>query len=51
MIAYRIGEAMVYLEKFFGWLSRWALEMEMRCAYCPDCGRNRYYGKPCKGEE
>jgi len=40
---------MRYLEQFFSWLSRWAERMAERCAFCPDCGRNRYTGKPCKG--
>lgn len=37
------------LERFFGWLETWAGEMKMRFSFCPDCGRNRYTGAPCKG--
>lgn len=24
------------------------VEAERRLRVCPDCGRSRYYGKPCK---
>ena len=37
------------LQLFFGWLSKWAGDREWQFAFCPDCGRNRYSGKPCKG--
>lgn len=39
------------LEKF--WLQgvrfgEWCESMRQHCAYCPDCGRNRYTGPSCK---
>ena len=37
-----------FLEGFFGAVGDWAERMRQRCAICPDCGRNRYTGKPCK---
>jgi hypothetical protein len=37
------------LEHFFSWLADWAEHRRWRFSICPDCGRNRYYGKPCKG--
>lgn len=40
-----------YLERFFTWLSDWAQTMAWRFAVCPDCGRNRYSGRPCKNLE
>ena len=36
------------LEWFFLRLQYWAQEKSLRFGYCRDCGRNRYYGKPCK---
>jgi hypothetical protein len=35
-------------ESFFDWLAHWAEAMRERVAFCPDCGRNRYDGPPCK---
>lgn len=26
-------------------------EISNRTGFCPDCGRNKYYGKPCVGEK
>lgn len=35
-------------ERAFAALEYWAQDMRMRAALCPDCGRNRYTGRPCK---
>lgn len=37
------------LESFFHWLEHWAENRKEQFSICPDCGRNRYTGKPCKG--
>jgi hypothetical protein len=37
------------LERLFARLELWAGEMKRRISVCPDCGRNRYTGAPCKG--
>lgn len=34
-------------EGFFEGLEQWASRMHDLCAYCPDCGRNRYTAPPC----
>lgn len=38
------------LERLFAWLESWADTMRERVALCPECGRNRYTGKPRKGD-
>jgi hypothetical protein len=38
------------LERFFRWLEYAASDWGNRVAVCPDCGRNRYSGRPCVGE-
>ena len=35
------------LEAFFESLETWAGKMRERCAFCPDCKRNRYAAPPC----
>lgn len=35
-------------EIFFEQLEKWAGNMACKFSFCPDCGRNRYTGAPCK---
>lgn len=37
------------LEDCFEALARFAEEMRQRFSYCGDCGKNRYFDKPCIG--
>jgi hypothetical protein len=44
LIKYHLCEPIfTRLEKLSVWLDR----MAWKFAFCPDCGRNRYTGKPC----
>lgn len=36
------------LERLFARIEDWAGDQRTRFAICPDCGRNRYSGAPCK---
>jgi hypothetical protein len=38
------------LSSIFTCLSDLFGELSNRCSICPDCGRNRYTGAPCKGD-
>ncbi len=35
------------LERVFSWIAEHAETLRERFAICPDCGENRYTGKPC----
>jgi hypothetical protein len=35
------------LETVFEWIEARAGKLREQCAVCPDCGANRYTGKPC----
>lgn len=39
------------LEGLFARLGEWAESARQHFAVCPDCGRNRYTGAPCKNTE
>jgi hypothetical protein len=41
-------KALQLLERLFRRIEKAAGSMGDRCAICPDCGRNRNTGKPCK---
>lgn len=40
-----------FLEDIFRRLAAWSEGMAERVSMCPNCGRNRYTGKPCVGED
>lgn len=42
---YRVFE---YIYQTLQRLSAWLDNFSQRFAICPDCGRNRYSGEPCK---
>ena len=37
-----------YVERVLWRLSDWAARRAQAWSFCPDCGRNRFSGKPCK---
>jgi hypothetical protein len=39
-----------WLEKAFGGLARWVENRRHQFSICPECGRNRYTGKPCRND-